>query len=99
MKDYHDLLCLLRDDVVDMDLVKNAIATTFANRGTELKLIQIEDSLIETTQKYWDLYLRALPEEVKHDLSADFKRIIDEVNQKLIRYDLVPTNKLINVGV
>ena len=90
MKDYHDLLCLIRNDVVDMILVKNAIAETFSNRSTELQLIQIEDSLIETTQKYWDLYLRALPEEIKRDLSVDFKKVIDEINQNSIRFGLVP---------
>lgn len=90
MKDYHDLLCLIRHDVVDMALVKDAVAVTFSNRGTVPQLIQIEDSLIETTQKYWDLYLRALPKEVKDDLSADFKKVIDEINQNSIRFALVP---------
>lgn len=93
MKDYHDLHCLLRNDVVDMDLLKGAIAATFSNRGTELKLIQIEDSLIETTQRYWDFYLRALPEEVKNNLSLDFRSVIDELNQKLIHFDLMPIKK------
>jgi predicted nucleotidyltransferase component of viral defense system len=94
MKDYHDLLFLIRADVVDLALVKDAITMTFTNRGTTLKLIQIEDSAIETMQKYWNLYLRSLPAEVKHGFSVDFKKIIDEINQNSIRYGLVTPHPL-----
>jgi predicted nucleotidyltransferase component of viral defense system len=91
MKDYHDLLSLIRNGVADMVLVKDAIAETFSNRGTELRLIQIEESSIEITQNYWNLYLRALPEETKRDLSGDFRKVIDEINQNSIQCGLVPT--------
>lgn len=91
MKDYHDLLSIIRTGVADMVVVKDAIAETFSNRGTELRLIQIEESLIEITQNYWNFYLRALPEETKRDLSGDFRKVIDEINQNLIQFGLVPT--------
>ncbi len=89
MKDYHDLLCLIRNDVVDLKLVKNAIAETFANRGTKPGLVEINDSEIETTQKYWDAYLRALSAETKQELSPDFKAIIKEVNQYVTHHALL----------
>jgi len=75
-----------------MASVKDAVATTFSNRGTELRLIQIEGSLIETTQKYWNLYLRALSEDIKRDLSVDFKKVINEINQNSIRFGFVPNS-------
>lgn len=89
MKDYHDLLCLIRNEVVNMAEVKDAIVMTFSNRGTELRLIQIDDSVIETTQKYWDLYLRTLSEEIKRDFPVDFREVINEINQNSIRFGLL----------
>lgn len=86
MKDYHDLLCLIRNNVIDMVLAKEAIRLTFSNRGTDSCLIQINDDLIGRTQKYWDSYLRALSEEVEYGLSTDFKKVIDEINQNSIRF-------------
>lgn len=89
MKDYHDLVCLIRSGIVDMKATRSAIAATFSNRGTELRLIQIEDAMIETTQKYWSLYLKALPVDVRQGLPTDFRKVIDEINQNSIRFNLV----------
>lgn len=91
MKDYHDLLSMIRDGVVDMALVKEAVAETFSNRDTKLHLIQIEESMIETTQNYWNLHLRAMPEKIKRDLPGDFRKVIDEINQNSIQFGLVTT--------
>jgi predicted nucleotidyltransferase component of viral defense system len=93
MKDYHDLLCLMWNDAVDIGLVKSAVGETFSNRGTELGPIQIKDSEIETTQNYWNAYLRTLSDETKKELSTDFKKIIEEVNQFLAKHALVPGGK------
>lgn len=41
MKDYHDLLLLVRADVVDKKAVKPAIKATFTNRGTTLQKLSI----------------------------------------------------------
>lgn len=73
-----------------MKTTRSAIAATFSNRGTELRLIQIESSMIDTTQKYWSLYLKALPEEVRKDLPVDFRKVVDEINQNSIHFNLVP---------
>lgn len=80
---------LIRNNVVDITLVKDVVNETFTNRGTNLQLIQIDDTHIGTIQKYWDHYLRALSEDVKHDLQADFKKVIDEINQNTIKIGLV----------
>lgn len=89
MKDYHDLINLIRNDVVNMALVKDAVDMTFTNRGTKKRLIKVKDSVIETTQKYWDFYLRSLSGEIKRDLPIDFKKVINEINQNSIRFGLV----------
>lgn len=92
MKDYHDLLCLIRNDVVDISLIKNAIGETFSNRGTALGSIQIGEPEIATTQNYWNAYLRNLSGEAKEELSPDFKIIIEELNRFLEKHSLVPQN-------
>lgn len=89
MKDYHDILCLIRNNMLDKALVKDAVKMTFSNRGTELGMIQIEENAIERIQKYWRLYLRALSEKTKYDLPEDFKKVINEINQNSIRLGLV----------
>lgn len=89
MKDYHDLLCLIRHNILNMALAKDSVNMTFENRGTKVGLINIQNSMIETTQKYWDLYLRTISNDVKNDLSTDFKEIINEINQNLIRFGLI----------
>ena len=82
----------IRNDVIDIALVKDTIAATFLNRGTDLRLIQMDDAPMGTIQKYWDSYLRALTEEVKRDLSADFREVINEINQNSIRFNLIESS-------
>lgn len=93
MKDYHDLLCLMRNDVVDISRAKAAVSETFAHRGTALGPIQIKNSEIEITQNYWNEYLRTLTEEARGELSTDFKDVISEVNKFLAKHSLVPAKK------
>jgi predicted nucleotidyltransferase component of viral defense system len=89
MKDYHDLLCLIRTDAVDARLVKTAIRETFSNRGTELRPIVFPDSEIGNIQNYWTLYVRTLSNETKQEIPANISEVIEEINQYLKRSDIV----------
>jgi hypothetical protein len=90
MKDYHDLLCLVRSNHLNAPRLKKAVSATFSNRETKLNLIQIDDASIGTIQKYWDHYLRALPPEVGREFPAEFKKVMEEINENSTRAGLVP---------
>ena len=81
MKDYHDLLSLIRANALDVELLRTAISETFSNRKTVLRRISFNRSEYETIQKYWTLYRRNLSDETLNQFSDDFKIVIDEINQ------------------
>lgn len=83
MKDYHDLLLLVRGDVVDKKAVKTAIKATFTNRGTNLQKLSIPKDQIENIQRYWGIYLKALDAEIQKDLATDIQTVMDEINKFL----------------
>lgn len=83
MKDYHDLLLLVRSNVMDKKAVKSAIKATFENRGTELKKLSIPKDQINNIQNYWSIYLKATDAEVQIELPADIQIAMDEINKYL----------------
>ncbi len=80
MKDYHDLLLLVRGDVVDKKAVNAAIKATFTNRGTSLQKLSIPKDQIENIQRYWSLYLKATDPVVQKDLDTDIQTVMNEIN-------------------
>lgn len=89
MKDYHDLLLLVRGDVVDKKAVKIAIKATFTNRGTDLRKLSIPKDQIENIQRYWGIYLKAADAEIQKDLATDIQTVMDEINHYLDKHDLI----------
>jgi predicted nucleotidyltransferase component of viral defense system len=83
MKDYHDLILLVRGDVVDKKAVKAAIKATFTNRGANLQKLSIPQDQIENIQRYWGIYLKALNAEIQKDLATDIQTVMDEINKFL----------------
>ena len=82
MKDYHDLLLLVRGkELINLKKLKKAASITFANRGTSLSLIQFDDAGFKALQRLWAAHLRGLgdiAEELK--LPKDIKTSVDEIN-------------------
>lgn len=89
MKDYHDLLLLVRGDAVDKKAVKTAIKATFTNRGTDLRKLSIPKDQIENIQRYWGIYLKAADAEIQKDLATDIQTVMDEINHYLDKHDLI----------
>lgn len=89
MKDYHDLLLLVRGDVVDKKAVKIAIKATFTNRGTDLRKLSIPKDQMENIQRYWGIYLKAADAEIQKDLATDIQTVMDEINHYLDKHDLI----------
>ncbi len=80
MKDYHDLLLLIRKNVVNRTKVKKAIKDTFANRGTNFQKLSISKDQVSIIQNYWNIYLKALDTEIQKELNTDIQAIMDEIN-------------------
>lgn len=93
MKDYHDLICLIREEVIKIDTLKSAIRETFTNRGTRPSFIVLEKSEIKNIQKYWTLYYGNLADEKRIDITDSIEDIIDEINQFVARYDLISVSR------
>lgn len=89
MKDYHDLVSLIRSDALRIDLLKSTIKETFANRRTVIGLIATETSETEKLQAYWKLYFDNLSNETKSELSASIGSLIEEINHFLISQSIV----------
>lgn len=92
MKDYHDLLLLVRKDVLNKKIVKSTIKITFTNRGTRLQKLSIQKEQIENIQRYWKIYLKTTDHITQKNLSTDIKMIINEINHYLDEHDLIENN-------
>lgn len=80
MKDYHDLIVLVRGNVVDFKKLNSAIQDTFANRGTNYQKLSLENDQVENIQKYWNIYIRSLARDTQDELEKDIVKIIEEIN-------------------
>lgn len=80
MKDYHDLIALVRGNVIDLKKLNSAIRETFKNRETQIQRLTIPENQIEHVQKYWNIYKRSLKSEVQSELDNDLQNIIKEIN-------------------
>jgi hypothetical protein len=89
MKAYHDLLFLIRSDVVNKKLVKKAIQDTFTNRGTNIQKLSIPKDQISTIQNYWSIYLKALDTETQKKLDVTIQSVINEINNYLTEKNLL----------
>ncbi len=82
MKDYHDLLLLVRSKrLINLKRLKKAASNTFANRDTPISLIQFDNTGLEALQRLWIAHLHGLgdiAEEIK--LPKDLKTAINEIN-------------------
>jgi predicted nucleotidyltransferase component of viral defense system len=81
MKDYHDLLLLIRNDISETKKLKIAIKDTFTIRQTKPTLLASPKTPQDNIQKYWSIYLRALDTEARADLSSDLQDIVEEINR------------------
>ncbi len=87
MKDYHDLLLMMRESSTILDKKKliSSIKNTFSHRDTNLNLPISYDTLgFENLQKLWAKHLLGLgPYKAALKLPNTIKEVIQEVNEKL----------------
>lgn len=83
MKDYYDILTILRTGKCDGDKAKKAILATFEHRKTDLSLLPIRFSDDDFTllQKHWAAFFRSLRK--KDGVTASIKDVVDAINTEL----------------
>jgi predicted nucleotidyltransferase component of viral defense system len=82
MKDFHDLLLILREKgLLDSKKLKKTLTKTFQNRRTPLRPIQFNESGLEILQNLWKAHLQGLGDIAKElDLPKEMNIIIEEIN-------------------
>jgi predicted nucleotidyltransferase component of viral defense system len=83
MKDYYDILMLMRFEKCSGEKAKAAIITTFKHRDTRLELlpVQFSEDDIVILQKHWSVFFRALRK--KEGVPALVKDVVDTINKWL----------------
>ena len=81
MKDYHDVLLLLREEgLINSVQLKEVITSTFKNFATNFQAIEFEDDGIFVLQGYWNNHLSNLKAAEDLDLPQEFSSVIMEIN-------------------
>ena len=82
MKDFHDLLLLLRDESLQSSKkLHENVQKTFENRGTTLKPIQFDEVGHKVLQQLWTAHLHGLGDTAKElDLPENITTAIDIIN-------------------
>lgn len=87
MKDYHDLLLIIRHyDLTNREHLNDVIQKTFTHRNTILNLpIVFFESDIKQLQVYWQKHLRGLGDVgITLMLPSHIQQLIQEINDKLL---------------
>lgn len=82
MKDFHDLLLLLREKSLQSSTqLHDNVQKTFEHRGTTLKLIQFDEAGHKALQQLWTAHLQGLGDVAKElELPENIKEVIEIVN-------------------
>ena len=85
MKDYHDLLLLIRSKgLTEPKKLREVLSKTFENRGTALSAIQFDVSGLKSLQQLWTAHLHGLGDIAKElGLPNDIETVIEEINRKM----------------
>ncbi len=85
MKDYHDLLLLIREPhIINIDKLQVSLKNTFSNRGTALELIDFTEDDLKPMEKLWTAHLKALRKSVHElQLPENLQDVIIEINKIL----------------
>lgn len=82
MKDYHDLLLLIRSKALSEKKVVSSVEETFSHRGTKINIpISFADDQIESIQRLWSAHIRGLKNiaaELK--MPSTIKEVHSEIN-------------------
>jgi len=85
MKDYHDLLLMMRSNrLIESKKLKETVTKTFKNRGTSLSAIQFDHAGLKSLRKLWTAHLHSLGDiATELALPKDIETVINEINDGL----------------
>lgn len=94
MKDFHDLLLLLRNTSLKAsEKLHENVRKTFENRGTPLTLIDFDEAGLKALQQLWSAHLRGLGDIAKElHLPEKISTVIDTINSN-IKISKMPTGQ------
>lgn len=93
MKDYHDLLLMIREnELLNVKFLHSAIHKTFNHRKTNLKLpITFNPESLHTLQRLWTSHQRGLGDQKEQlNLPEKVNEVINEINAYLDKLSLAP---------
>ncbi len=84
MKDYHDLLMLIRSKAINSKKLESALKQTFKNRDTPLVRLQFDNPGMKALQQLWTAHQRGLSDVGSElVLPKDIDKVIEEINQEI----------------
>lgn len=97
MKDYHDLILLLRNrKILNIDKLKIVMTNTFSHRGTIISPIEFSEASLKSIQKLWAAHLRDLGDNARTlDLPKDISIIMEEINQYVLSGQKISLSSLL----
>ncbi|WP_079989533.1 nucleotidyl transferase AbiEii/AbiGii toxin family protein [Candidatus Protochlamydia phocaeensis] len=97
MKDYHDLVLLIRNPtLIQQDNLKAAITNTFQNRRTIFELIVFDEDELKRIQKLWTAHFQSLGKKGKDlGLPKNIQEIIREINSYLVKMSLISLGNIV----
>jgi predicted nucleotidyltransferase component of viral defense system len=89
MKDYHDLILLIRKEgMLNLDKLKGAMTSTFSHRGTSLRPIEFDENSLKAIQRLWTAHLNGLGDNAQDfDLPKEIPAVIEEINKYIATVD------------
>lgn len=84
MKDYLDMVLLLRSSEMDPKRLASAIRATFENRKTALKELDFKKREADALQGRWRNFGKSIDENAANSFSQDFDQIVSEINNTLV---------------
>jgi predicted nucleotidyltransferase component of viral defense system len=83
MKDFHDLILLLRDKkMINPVKLKETIISTFSHRRTHFRPIEFDEASLSVLHKLWRAHLNGLGRiALDFDLPMDLSSVIEEINR------------------
>lgn len=96
MKDYHDLILLIRHEgMLNLSKLKKAVTSTFSNRRTSFRPIAFDESALKGIQRLWTAHLHGLGDNAKDfDLPTEIAAVIEEVNKYVAAVNGLPQAEL-----
>lgn len=86
MKDYHDLLLIVRDrKKLDTEQLKKAVTSTFSNRGAILQAIEFDEASCNVLQRIWAAHCRGIGDTAKElNLPTNIVDVMKEINHFVV---------------